>query len=174
MAWGTHLTAHRVVELWAEQSRYFTHVNHTAPSTQFCKGGIKECGDYAQMIHATTNRIGCASKRCHMIKHGALRAGVLYMCLYAPAGNVVSSFQRKTNTTAGSNLMLPPYTAGTPCSACPPRHFCRFDLCVPEALSDEVLRAIKDIRFVDEEDEGFETDDYNNRRKTKLSEVDED
>ncbi|KAA8591461.1 hypothetical protein FQN60_002404 [Etheostoma spectabile] len=69
-----------------------------------CSGSV--CSHYTQMVWASTNRVGCAVRKCsHMSVFGSTwREATLLVCNYSIKGNWVGEA---------------PYKSGKPCSDCP-------------------------------------------------------
>uniref|UniRef100_A0A5K3FI37 SCP domain-containing protein n=1 Tax=Mesocestoides corti TaxID=53468 RepID=A0A5K3FI37_MESCO len=77
-----------------------------------CRG---ECGNYKQMVWATTTEVGCAAYRCDSLKPEWDPPVYLFACQYKPQGNYVGER---------------PYESGPSCSGCPLGSVCERNLCV--------------------------------------------
>jgi len=75
LAWGTDLSATRAAGLWYEEEPLY---NYASP------GFTPATGHFTQMVWRNTSQIGCAKAVC-----GAQN---LWVCRYAPAGNVSGQF----------------------------------------------------------------------------------
>lgn len=68
-------------QMWADEKRDFDAANNT------CASG-KICGHYTQMAWKSTTEVGCAVAACPTTIRN-FEAGVIVVCDYSPAGNVV-------------------------------------------------------------------------------------
>ncbi|XP_042569750.1 peptidase inhibitor 15-like [Cyprinus carpio] len=86
-----------LVRSWYDERYYFSYPNR-------CSGSV--CTHYTQMVWATSNKIGCAIRRCsNMNVFGSMwKQATLLVCNYSIKGNWVGEA---------------PYKTGKPCSACP-------------------------------------------------------
>ncbi|KAM3872135.1 peptidase inhibitor R3HDML [Diretmus argenteus] len=86
-----------LVRSWRDERHHFSYPNR-------CSGSV--CSHYTQMVWASTNKMGCAIKKCsNMYVFGSIwREATLLVCNYSIKGNWVGEA---------------PYRTGRPCSACP-------------------------------------------------------
>lgn len=63
---------------WAAERRFYN------PRSGACTGGV--CGHYTQLIWGRTREVGCAAARCPA---GSAMTATVWVCNYAPAGNVM-------------------------------------------------------------------------------------
>ncbi|XP_032378034.1 peptidase inhibitor R3HDML [Etheostoma spectabile] len=94
---GRYQSITDLVQSWYEERHHFSFPNR-------CSGSV--CSHYTQMVWASTNRVGCAVRKCsHMSVFGSTwREATLLVCNYSIKGNWVGEA---------------PYKSGKPCSDCP-------------------------------------------------------
>ncbi|XP_071403652.1 peptidase inhibitor R3HDML [Centroberyx affinis] len=94
---GRYRSITDMVRSWHDERHQFSYPNR-------CSGPV--CSHYTQMVWASTNRVGCAIKKCsNMYVFGSTwREATLLVCNYSIKGNWVGEA---------------PYKTGKPCSACP-------------------------------------------------------
>jgi hypothetical protein len=72
-------TAAQVVASWVGERRGYDHASNS------CRG---ECSHYTQVVWASTRELGCAVERCEGGSPFGGGAWELWVCEYAPAGNL--------------------------------------------------------------------------------------
>ncbi|XP_042607417.1 peptidase inhibitor 15-like [Cyprinus carpio] len=94
---GRYRSITDLVRSWYDERHYFSYPNR-------CSGSV--CTHYTQMVWATSNKIGCAIRRCsNMYVFGSMwKQASFLVCNYSIKGNWVGEA---------------PYKTGKPCSACP-------------------------------------------------------
>ncbi|XP_074499446.1 peptidase inhibitor R3HDML [Sebastes fasciatus] len=94
---GRYQSITDLVRSWYEERHHFSYPNR-------CSGSV--CSHYTQMVWASTNRVGCAVRKCsNMYVFGSTwREVTLLVCNYSIKGNWVGEV---------------PYKSGKPCSVCP-------------------------------------------------------
>ncbi|XP_042347292.1 R3H domain containing-like [Plectropomus leopardus] len=94
---GRYQSITDLVQSWYNERHHFSYPNG-------CRGSV--CSHYTQMVWASTNRVGCAVRRCsNMFVFGhTWREATLLVCNYSIKGNWVGEA---------------PYRSGKPCSVCP-------------------------------------------------------
>ncbi|XP_039250502.2 cysteine-rich secretory protein 3-like isoform X2 [Styela clava] len=108
----------KAIQAWYDELKYFSHGSRT------CQPGMT-CGHYTQVMWATTFKVGCAICSCVDITGiGQRYSGSLFVCNYAPAGNIVSLPGRK---------LLPLFEEGKHCTKCNEDDYCRDSLCANSA-----------------------------------------
>ncbi|XP_026187349.1 peptidase inhibitor R3HDML [Mastacembelus armatus] len=104
-----------LIRSWYDERHYFSYPNR-------CSGSV--CSHYTQMVWASTNRVGCAVRKCsNMYVFGSTwREATLLVCNYAIKGNWVGEA---------------PYRIGKPCSRCPSSYggSCWRNQCIPNRKS---------------------------------------
>lgn len=96
----SHFNVMPAIKLWVDEKQHYDF------SSKYCRPG-KICGHYTQVVWASSHKVGCAAQLCpNGVKHTnfADKAGVIFVCNYAPAGNV--------------NRGKPYESQGEPCSRC--------------------------------------------------------
>ncbi|XP_029969351.1 GLIPR1-like protein 1 [Salarias fasciatus] len=95
----------KAIELWVNESQDYSFQRND------CRG---VCGHYTQVAWASSYKVGCAVQSCpNGVKGVPWKEGVIFVCNYAPAGNV--------------NGGRPYQTGGAPCSRCD--GYCADKLC---------------------------------------------
>ncbi|XP_078687298.1 uncharacterized protein LOC144919664 [Branchiostoma floridae x Branchiostoma belcheri] len=89
----------QLVSDWHKEGRYYIY-----ETGECMQRRPFTCDEYTQMVWADTTKLGCGWTQCSDM--GGIPADFL-VCYYSPGGN----YQLHGRT-------LPPYTRGTPCSAC--------------------------------------------------------
>ncbi|XP_029136308.2 R3H domain containing-like [Labrus bergylta] len=94
---GRYQSITDLVRTWYDERNHFSYPNR-------CPGSV--CSHYTQMVWASSNRMGCAVRRCsNMFVFGKTwREATLLVCNYSIKGNWVGEA---------------PYKSGRPCSVCP-------------------------------------------------------
>uniref|UniRef100_A0A3Q2V873 R3H domain containing-like n=1 Tax=Haplochromis burtoni TaxID=8153 RepID=A0A3Q2V873_HAPBU len=94
---GRYQSITDLVRSWNDERHHFSYPNR-------CSGSV--CSHYTQMVWASTNRVGCAVRKCsNMDVFGSTwREATLLVCNYLIKGNWVGEA---------------PYKTGKPCSLCP-------------------------------------------------------
>ncbi|XP_028439465.1 peptidase inhibitor R3HDML [Perca flavescens] len=94
---GRYQSITDLVQSWYEERHHFSFPNRCSRSV---------CSHYTQMVWASTNRVGCAVRKCsNMYVFGSTwREATLLVCNYSIKGNWVGEA---------------PYKSGKPCSVCP-------------------------------------------------------
>ncbi|KAM9351051.1 peptidase inhibitor R3HDML [Symphorus nematophorus] len=94
---GRYQSITDLVKSWYNERQHFSYPNR-------CSGSV--CSHYTQMVWASSNRVGCAVRKCsNMYVFGsAWREVTLLVCNYSIKGNWVGEA---------------PYKSGRPCSLCP-------------------------------------------------------
>ncbi|XP_049920046.1 R3H domain containing-like [Epinephelus moara] len=94
---GRYQSITDLVRSWYNERHHFSYPNR-------CSGSV--CSHYTQMVWASTNRVGCAVRKCsNMYVFGSTwREATLLVCNYSVKGNWVGEA---------------PYKSGKPCSVCP-------------------------------------------------------
>lgn len=109
------------IEAWYNEMQSFQFRINT------CRKG-KSCANYTQMVWARTYKVGCAITHCQFISDIAIRNGLLFICNYAPSGNLLDD-DGKPKT---------PYERGHACTVCEEGDYCRNKLCA-NAQRDLIL-----------------------------------
>uniref|UniRef100_A0A3Q3WXU0 SCP domain-containing protein n=1 Tax=Mola mola TaxID=94237 RepID=A0A3Q3WXU0_MOLML len=116
---GRYLSITELVRSWYVERHHFSYPNR-------CSGSV--CSHYTQMVWASTNRVGCAIRRCPSMNvfGSTWREATLLVCNYATKGNWVGEA---------------PYRSGTPCSVCPSSYSgsCWRNLCSPNTKSKRLM-----------------------------------
>lgn len=96
------------VENWDSEKKDYTYSSNTCSDT---------CGHYTQVVWATSEYLGCASKTCPSISGlpSSYNGGTIVVCNYGNGGNYKGES---------------PYVSGTPCSSCTSGYSCSGNLCV--------------------------------------------
>ncbi|XP_030279511.1 peptidase inhibitor R3HDML [Sparus aurata] len=117
---GRYQSITDLVKSWHEERHHFSYPNR-------CSGSV--CSHYTQMVWASTNRVGCAVRRCsNMYVFGSTwRAATLLVCNYSVKGNWVGEA---------------PYRTGKPCSVCPSSYggSCWRNQCSPNTKPRKLAR----------------------------------
>uniref|UniRef100_A0A665TQ40 SCP domain-containing protein n=1 Tax=Echeneis naucrates TaxID=173247 RepID=A0A665TQ40_ECHNA len=112
---GRYQSITELVRSWYDERQHFSYPNR-------CSGSV--CSHYTQMVWASTNRVGCAVRKCsNMFVFGSMwREATLLVCNYSIKGNWVGEA---------------PYKPGRPCSVCPSSYggSCWRNQCSPNARS---------------------------------------
>lgn len=77
---GGTWTPTAVVESWASEASKYDYANNRCSAT---------CGHYTQVVWRASVGVGCASKTCTTNSPFGSGSWVLWVCDYAPAGNIV-------------------------------------------------------------------------------------
>ncbi|XP_074554786.1 glioma pathogenesis-related protein 1 [Halichoeres trimaculatus] len=102
------------IKSWDDEKQHYNY------SSQACS---KMCGHYTQVVWASSNKVGCAANLCPGgVKESGFgtKEGVIFVCNYAPAGNV--------------NRRKPYESKGSACSGC--EGTCVNNLCSTERTSE--------------------------------------
>uniref|UniRef100_A0A3Q1JKT1 SCP domain-containing protein n=1 Tax=Anabas testudineus TaxID=64144 RepID=A0A3Q1JKT1_ANATE len=109
-----------LIRSWHSERHHFTYPNR-------CSGSV--CSHYTQMVWASTNRVGCAVRKCtNMYVFGSTwREATLLVCNYSVKGNWVGEA---------------PYKMGRPCSVCPSSYggSCWRNQCSPHTRTTGLTR----------------------------------
>jgi hypothetical protein len=81
LAWGYSSFETAITSGWESEKAYYSI------STNLCASG-HQCGHYTQLVWANTGKVGCATPSQNCPTWGSK----LYVCNYAPGGNIVGSF----------------------------------------------------------------------------------
>ncbi|XP_029975161.1 peptidase inhibitor R3HDML [Salarias fasciatus] len=104
-----------LIRSWSEERNHFSYPNR-------CSGSV--CSHYTQMVWASTNRMGCAARKCSNMRvfGSTWREATLLVCNYSIKGNWVGEA---------------PYQRGKPCSLCPSSYggSCWRNQCSPKTKS---------------------------------------
>ncbi|KAM9856126.1 peptidase inhibitor R3HDML [Aulostomus maculatus] len=94
---GRYQSITDLVRSWYNEKQNFSYPNR-------CSGSV--CSHYTQMVWASTNRVGCAVRKCvnMTVFRSTWRGATLLVCNYSVKGNWVGEA---------------PYKTGKPCSMCP-------------------------------------------------------
>ncbi|XP_041656072.1 R3H domain containing-like isoform X1 [Cheilinus undulatus] len=94
---GRYQSITDLMQSWYNERNHFSYPNR-------CSGSV--CSHYTQMVWASTNRVGCAVRKCsNMFVFGKIwKEATLLVCNYSIKGNWVGEA---------------PYKSGRPCSVCP-------------------------------------------------------
>ncbi|KAL0963076.1 hypothetical protein UPYG_G00349360 [Umbra pygmaea] len=85
------------IRSWVDEGKYYDY------ETDVCQEG-KMCGNYKQVVWATSYKVGCAVQKCpNGVKAISFKAEAIFVCNYATAGNYYGE---------------KPYQEGKACSAC--------------------------------------------------------
>ncbi|XP_053174442.1 R3H domain containing-like [Scomber japonicus] len=117
---GRYQSITDLVRSWYDERHYFSYPNR-------CSGPV--CSHYTQMVWASTNRVGCALRKCaNIFVFGSTWSeAVLLVCNYSMKGNWVGEA---------------PYSSGKPCSACPSSYggSCWRNQCSPNPKTRRLTR----------------------------------
>ncbi|XP_059189031.1 R3H domain containing-like [Centropristis striata] len=117
---GRYQSITDLVRSWYEERHHFSYPNR-------CSGSV--CSHYTQMVWASTNRVGCAVRKCsNMNVFGSTwREATLLVCNYSIKGNWVGEA---------------PYKSGKPCSVCPSSYggSCWRNQCSPNIKTRRLTR----------------------------------
>ncbi|XP_019108568.1 peptidase inhibitor R3HDML [Larimichthys crocea] len=108
---GRYQSITDLIRSWYDERHHFSYPNR-------CSGSV--CSHYTQMVWASTNRVGCALRKCFNMNvfGSAWREATLLVCNYSIKGNWVGEA---------------PYKSGKPCSVCPSSYggSCWRNMCSP-------------------------------------------
>ncbi|XP_040908517.1 R3H domain containing-like [Toxotes jaculatrix] len=117
---GRYQSITDLVGSWYDERHHFSYPNR-------CSGSV--CSHYTQMVWASTNRVGCAVRKCfNMFVFGSTwREATLLVCNYSIKGNWVGEA---------------PYKTGRPCSVCPSSYggSCWRNQCSPNTKTRRLSR----------------------------------
>ncbi|KAM4563622.1 peptidase inhibitor R3HDML [Odontesthes bonariensis] len=106
---GRYQSIAELIRSWHDERHHFSYPNR-------CSGSV--CSHYTQMVWASSNRVGCAVRKClNMHVFGSTwKEAMLLVCNYSIKGNWVGEA---------------PYKTGKPCFVCPSsyRGSCRRNQC---------------------------------------------
>lgn len=81
------------VQAWFDEHTEYSYGTEYVPAA----------GHYMQLVWADTTRVGCGYATCDEVQGAAMRDGIVFVCNYLPAGNMVGEA---------------PYASGPACSQC--------------------------------------------------------
>ncbi|XP_044065971.1 R3H domain containing-like isoform X2 [Siniperca chuatsi] len=117
---GRYQSITDLVRSWYDERHHFSYPNR-------CSGSV--CSHYTQMVWASTNKMGCAVRKCsNMYVFGSTwREAMLLVCNYSIKGNWVGEA---------------PYKSGKPCSVCPSSYggSCWRNQCSPNTKPKRLAR----------------------------------
>jgi len=105
------------VQYWYNEYMYYTY--GTTGGSSSCQSG-QQCGHYTQMVWANTRYVGCGYTKCPSTSGVSMTNGVLLVCNYYFAGNVVGYAPYKTGTP-GSECQSDRQGENNMCGGCPSR-----------------------------------------------------
>ncbi|KAM4712376.1 GLIPR1-like protein 1 [Anableps anableps] len=79
----------RAIQRWVNETRYYNYQENS------CSG---VCGHYTQVVWAESYKVGCAVELCpNGVKKSTSREGAIFVCNYAPGGNINRRKPYETN-----------------------------------------------------------------------------
>ncbi|XP_063743408.1 R3H domain containing-like isoform X1 [Eleginops maclovinus] len=117
---GRYQSITDLVRSWYEERHHFSYPNR-------CSGAV--CSHYTQMVWASTNKVGCAVRKCSNVNvyGNTWKETTLLVCNYSVKGNWVGEA---------------PYKSGKPCSVCPSSYggSCWRNQCSPKTKPRRLTR----------------------------------